>query len=159
MSNSTTKSLDAVDRRILQALQNDGRLTATDLAERAGITTSPCLRRLRLLEESRIIYGYTALVDQAKVGLPISVFVSIKLERQSEDAMERFETAVRRCPEVRLAQGRMPAHAAHEDVWRFLSEQIGFPLLLQRLQPGFQCGNKVRRCAVLLNERLYGVRN
>lgn len=100
MNNSATKSLDAVDRRILQALQNDGRLTATDLAERAGITTSPCLRRLRLLEESRIIRGYTALVDQAKVGLPISVFVSIKLERQSEDAMERFETAVRRCPEV-----------------------------------------------------------
>lgn len=100
MTEITKKSLDAVDQRILEALQEDGRLTATDLSERVGITTSPCLRRLRLLEEAGIIRGYTALVDQAKIGLPISVFVSIKLERQSEEAMERFETAVRRCPEV-----------------------------------------------------------
>ncbi len=100
MAEITNKSLDAVDQRILQALQEDGRLTATDLAERVGITTSPCLRRLRILEEAGIIRGYTALVDQTKIGLPISVFVSIKLERQSEEAMERFETALRRCPEV-----------------------------------------------------------
>ena len=100
MAENTNKSLDAVDQRILQALQEDGRLTATDLAERVGITTSPCLRRLRILEDAGIIRGYTALVDQTKIGLPISVFVSIKLERQSEEAMERFETAVRRCPEV-----------------------------------------------------------
>ncbi|MAI46378.1 MAG: Lrp/AsnC family transcriptional regulator [Hyphomicrobiaceae bacterium TMED74] len=96
----TNRSIDAVDQRILQALQEDGRLTATDLAERVGITTSPCLRRLRILEDAGIIRGYTALVDQTKIGLPISVFISIKLERQSEEAMERFETAVRRCPEV-----------------------------------------------------------
>lgn len=100
MTESAKRSLDAVDMRMLEALQTDGRLTATELADKAGLTTSPCLRRLRLLEGSGVIRGYTALVDQAKVGLPISVFVSIKLERQSEDAMERFETAVRRCPEV-----------------------------------------------------------
>ncbi|MGI9423280.1 MAG: Lrp/AsnC family transcriptional regulator [Hyphomicrobiaceae bacterium] len=100
MTESTSRTLDAVDLRILEALQADGRLTATELAEKAGLTTSPCLRRLRLLEQAGIIRGYTALVDQAKVGLPISVFVSIKLERQSEEAMDRFETAVRRCPEV-----------------------------------------------------------
>ncbi len=96
----TNRALDDVDRRILSSLQADGRLTATELADKAGLTTSPCLRRLRLLEEAGIIRGYTALIDQSKVGLPISVFVSIKLERQSEQAMERFETAVRRCPEV-----------------------------------------------------------
>lgn len=100
MAEITNRSIDAVDHRILQALQEDGRLTATDLAERVGITTSPCLRRLRILEDAGIIRGYTALVDQTKIGLPISVFISIKLERQSEEAMERFETAVRRCPEV-----------------------------------------------------------
>jgi len=81
-------------------LQQDGRLTATELAEKVGLTTSPCLRRLRMLESAGIIRGYTALVDQLKVGLPVSVFVSIKLDRQSEEAMHRFETAVRRCPEV-----------------------------------------------------------
>ena len=100
MAEITNRSIDAVDQRILQALQEDGRLTATDLAERVGITTSPCLRRLRILEDAGIIRGYTALVDQTQIGLPISVFISIKLERQSEEAMERFETAVRRCPEV-----------------------------------------------------------
>ena len=100
MTESVNRALDKVDMQILEALQTDGRLTATELADKAGLTASPCLRRLRLLEQSGVIRGYTALVDQAKVGLPISVFVSIKLERQSEDAMERFETAVRRCPEV-----------------------------------------------------------
>lgn len=100
MDKPATHRLDGIDRRLLAALQENGRLTATELAERIGLTTSPCLRRLRLLEEAGVIRGYTALVDQVKVGLPVSVFVSIKLDRQSEDGMARFEAAVRRCPEV-----------------------------------------------------------
>ena len=93
-------NLDAIDRRLLDALQRNGRLTATELAEHDGLTTSPCLRRLRILEREGVIRGYSALVDQEKVGLPVSVFVSVKLERQVEEALERFEDAVRRCPEV-----------------------------------------------------------
>lgn len=100
MAETPIQALDAIDRRLLAALQENGRLTATELAERVGLTTSPCLRRLRLLEEAGIIRGYTALLDQKKVGLPISVFVSIKLERQGEEQLARFEAAVRRCPEV-----------------------------------------------------------
>lgn len=100
MEKITTPTLDAIDRRILAHLQENGRLTATELAERVGLTTSPCLRRLKLLEEAGIIRGYTALLDQKKVGLPVSVFVSIKLERQIEDALGKFEAAVKRCPEV-----------------------------------------------------------
>jgi Lrp/AsnC family leucine-responsive transcriptional regulator len=92
--------LDAIDRRLLAVLQRNGRLTATELAEHVGLTTSPCLRRLRLLEQSGVIRGYSALLDQEKVGLPVSVFVSIKLERQNEEGLRRFETAVRDCPEV-----------------------------------------------------------
>lgn len=92
--------LDAIDRRLLAILQENGRLTATELAERVGLTTSPCLRRLRLLEQAGVIRGYSALLDQEKVGLPINVFVSIKLERQSEAGLRRFEDAVRDCPEV-----------------------------------------------------------
>ncbi|MCG8558799.1 MAG: Lrp/AsnC family transcriptional regulator [Hyphomicrobiales bacterium] len=92
--------LDAIDRRLLAALQENGRLTATELAERVGLTASPCLRRLKRLEQSGVIRGYAALVDQERVGLPVSVFVSVKLERQREDALETFEEAVRRCPEV-----------------------------------------------------------
>jgi Lrp/AsnC family transcriptional regulator, leucine-responsive regulatory protein len=96
----STPKLDAIDRRLLVALQNDGRLTATELAERAGLTTSPCLRRLRRLEDTGVIRGYAALVDQKKVGLPVSVFVSIKLERQREEDLNRFQEAVRGCPEI-----------------------------------------------------------
>lgn len=100
MADPAKPALDAIDRRILAALQADGRVTATELADAVGLTTSPCLRRLRILEGAGVIRGYTALVDQVRVGLPVSVFVSIKLERQDEGSMERFEAAIRRCPEV-----------------------------------------------------------
>lgn len=92
--------LDSIDRRLLRALQENGRLPVSDLAEKVGLTASPCLRRLKILEKAGVIKGYAALVDQEKVGLPVSVFVSIKLEMQREQALEHFETAMRDCPEV-----------------------------------------------------------
>lgn len=97
---NTTMKLDDIDRRLLSALQENGRLPVTDLAEKVGLTTSPCLRRMKILEQAGIIRGYAALVDQKKVGLPVSVFVSVKLEKQREVALERFETAMRNCPQV-----------------------------------------------------------
>ena len=93
-------SLDAIGRRLLAALQDNGRLSATELAEKVGLTTSPCLRRIRNLEEAGVVQGYSTVIDQTKVGLPVSVFVSVKLERQREDTMLRFEEAIRRWPEV-----------------------------------------------------------
>jgi Lrp/AsnC family transcriptional regulator, leucine-responsive regulatory protein len=93
-------ALDPTDQRILREVQQDGRLTNVELAEKIGLSASPCLRRVRLLEEARIIRGYHAVVDQVKVGLPVSVFVSVKLEKQHEAVMKRFEAAVRRFPEV-----------------------------------------------------------
>ena len=92
--------LDDIDRRILAALQEDGRMTSVELAERVGLSPSPCARRVRLLEQAGIITGYVALVDQVAVGLPISVFASIKLERQREEELDRFADAVARWPEV-----------------------------------------------------------
>jgi Lrp/AsnC family leucine-responsive transcriptional regulator len=92
--------LDAIDRRILGALQTDARASNVALAEKVGLSQSPCLRRVRLLEEAGVIRGYAALVDQRRVGLPVSVFVSVKLDRQREEQLARFEDAVRRCPEV-----------------------------------------------------------
>jgi Lrp/AsnC family leucine-responsive transcriptional regulator len=92
--------LDNIDRRMLSALQENGRLPVTDLAEIVGLTTSPCLRRLKILEQAGIIRGYGAHVDQQKVGLPVSVFVSVKLEMQREEALEGFEATIRDCPEV-----------------------------------------------------------
>lgn len=92
--------LDTIDRKILAALQDNGRLSNVELAERVGLSPSPCLRRVRLLEEGGIINRYVALIDQKAVGLPVSVFISIKLERQQEDDLDSFEAAVRHYPEV-----------------------------------------------------------
>lgn len=93
-------NLDAIDRKILAALQADARLTTEQLSEKVGLSPSPCARRVRNLEAAGIIKGYVALVDQVKVDLPISVFASVKLERQREEELDRFAAAVRRWPEI-----------------------------------------------------------
>lgn len=100
MMKNPNMKLDPIDRRLLALLQENGRVPVTDLAEKAGLTASPCLRRVKLLEQAGIIRGYAALVDQNKVGLPVSVFVSVKMEMQREEALERFEATIRDCPEV-----------------------------------------------------------
>lgn len=92
--------LDAIDRKILAALQDNGRLSNVELAERVGLSASPCLRRVRQLEDAGMIRRYVALLNQEAVGLPVSVFISIKLERQSEDDLDSFEAEVRKYPEV-----------------------------------------------------------
>jgi DNA-binding Lrp family transcriptional regulator len=93
-------TLDEIDRRILRQLQEDARSSNVELAERVGLSPSPCLRRVRTLEGAGIIKRYAALVDQSAVGLPVSVFVSVSLERQVEEALATFETRVRERPEV-----------------------------------------------------------
>ncbi|CEJ11496.1 Lrp/AsnC family transcriptional regulator [Phreatobacter sp. AB_2022a] len=92
--------LDHLDRRILQELQRDGRITNQALAERVGLSATPCLRRVRLLEAAGVITGYVATIDQQAVDLPVSVFISIKLERQREEELDRFASAVAGWPEV-----------------------------------------------------------
>lgn len=92
--------LDAADLRILRALQTEGRISNADLAERVGLSPSPCLRRVRLLEEAGIIKQYVALLDPAQIGLPVTAFVRVRLERQDDRQLARFEEAVRELPEV-----------------------------------------------------------
>lgn len=94
------KRLDAIDRKILAALQRDGRMSLADLAERVGLSPSPCARRVRMLEEAGVILRTVAVLDQVAVGLPVSVFISVKLERQREQSLDRFANAVERWPEV-----------------------------------------------------------
>ncbi len=86
--------MDAIDRKIIRALQHDARLTNQDLAAKVGLSASPCLRRVRKLEQDGILAGYTALVDQEKFGLPINVFVNIRLEKPSPKTIRAFETAI-----------------------------------------------------------------
>jgi Lrp/AsnC family leucine-responsive transcriptional regulator len=92
--------MDSKDRQILTALQENGRLTNQELSERVNLSPSPCLRRVRLMEEAGIIRGYTALVDQKAWGLPVTVFIRIKLERHGDDAVQSFERAIQNMPEV-----------------------------------------------------------
>ena len=96
----TKVKLDEIDRRIISALQQDARLTVLALAQQVGLSASPCARRVRLLEQAGVIVGYGAVIDQAAVGFPVSVFASVKMERQREDALHRFEKAVAQWPEV-----------------------------------------------------------
>jgi len=92
--------LDAIDRKILAALQNNARLSNVQLADEIGLSPSPCLRRVRELEESGVIRRYVTLLDPAAIGLPVSIFVSVTLERQVEKALEPFEKAIQQRPEV-----------------------------------------------------------
>ena len=88
------KPLDDIDRKILVELQTDSRLSVQDLADRVGLSPSPCHRRVKLLEEAGVITRYIAMVDQRAVGLPVSVFISIKLERQKEEDLDRFARSI-----------------------------------------------------------------
>ena len=92
--------LDAIDRKILTALQEHARMPNVELARAVGLSPSPCLRRVRALEDGGVIRRYATLVDQSAVGLPVSVFVSVSLERQIESALDEFEATVKARPEV-----------------------------------------------------------
>jgi len=92
--------LDEIDRRILASLQAYARLRNVELAEQVGLSASPCLRRVKRLEETGVIRGFATLVDPEAVGLPVSVFVQVTLERQSEAALETFESHIAEWPEV-----------------------------------------------------------
>ncbi|MEI5681993.1 Lrp/AsnC family transcriptional regulator [Mesorhizobium sp. CGMCC 1.15528] len=93
-------TLDTIDRNILANLQADGRITINDLADRVGLSATPCLRRVKRLERDGIIKGYASHVDQVLVGLPVSVFVNVTLQRQAEAELEEFEATVMKYPEV-----------------------------------------------------------
>ncbi|HLZ05791.1 MAG TPA: Lrp/AsnC family transcriptional regulator [Bradyrhizobium sp.] len=92
--------LDAIDRKILFSLQSDGRITMQELADKVGLSVSPCHRRVKLLEERGVITRYIATVDQKSLGLHVSVFISIKLARQKEEDLNRFERAISKWDEV-----------------------------------------------------------
>ncbi|MDP3415105.1 Lrp/AsnC family transcriptional regulator [Falsiroseomonas sp.] len=92
--------MDAIDRRILRALARRARLTNAELAEEVGLSASPCWTRVRRLEQAGIIEGYAAILNQAALGLPDTVFIEVMMERHDEESLRRFEDAVQAIPEV-----------------------------------------------------------
>lgn len=97
---SQTVDLDDFDRKIIAALRLDGRMSVTDLAQRIGLSKTPCQVRLRRLLDHGVIRGFTALVDPAKLGLDHVAFAEVKLSDTREAALEQFNAAVQRIPEV-----------------------------------------------------------
>lgn len=125
-------TLDAIDRRILQHLQLNARSSTAELAEAAGLSPSPCWRRVKAMEEAQVIRRYVTIVDPGKVGLAVNLFVNVSLTTQIESALEVFERAIQQRPEVMecylmtgdadyLLRVVMPDLAAYE---RFLMDHL-----------------------------------
>lgn len=94
------QALTAIDARILAALQDEGRLTNQDLAERVGMSTSPCWRRVRQMEEQGLIQGYRAVLDRRRIGLGVLAFVRVKIDSHSESEAHAFERDVLQLDDV-----------------------------------------------------------
>ena len=126
------KALDDLDRKILRELQANGRLTNAQLAERVGLSASPCWQRVKRLEDDGYITGYTALLDQKRLGLPDTVIIEVTLERHDDEVLERFGRALTDLPEVLeayLTTGEYDyfikvAIAGTEGYERFLREKL-----------------------------------
>jgi len=92
--------LDRHDIALLTELQRDSRQTVQQLAEAAGLSSTPCWKRVKEMEANGIIRGYTALVDREKVGLNLAVLAEVNLTRHNEDDVRKFERAVAECPQI-----------------------------------------------------------
>ena len=96
----STKTLDRTDRAILSALQEDGTLSVAQLSEKVGLSTTPCWKRVKAMEESGLIEKRVAIVNRAQAGLPVTVFVSLRTNRHDEAWLREFAAAVAAMPEV-----------------------------------------------------------
>ena len=92
--------VDDFDVKILRAIQHDGRISINDLSERVGLSPTPVSRRIKNLEASGIITGYGAIINEAALGFSVSVFVSVQLDKQVDEALAQFEKAISEFPEV-----------------------------------------------------------
>lgn len=124
--------MDRIDRKMLIALQEDGRISNHALADRVGLSPSPCLRRLRAMEAAGLIESYSALINRAKAGFPLTAYVRIRLQRHTPDFVEAFENRICRLEEVLechltsgsedyLLQVVVESHDAYE---RFLRDRL-----------------------------------
>lgn len=93
-------NLDRYDKQILEALQDNGRLSNQELADRIGLSPSPCLRRVRRLEESGLIRAYRALLQARSLGLNLMAFIQISMDRHTPERFANFEKHVEACPEI-----------------------------------------------------------
>lgn len=132
MNQDTSRELDAIDRRILDALQADGRLTMAQLAEKVSLSPSPCWRRVQMLERAGFILGYHARLDRRRLGLGVHGFVALRMENHTPRTAASFERQVVALPEVIACQNLSGQYdyqlevvaADHEAFARLVREKI-----------------------------------
>lgn len=95
-----SSNIDKIDRLILKEVLANSRITNQELSERVGLSPSPCFRRLKALEDKGVITGYSATLNEKAIGLSVAVFMQIKLERQVDSDLNRFEQEITKLPEV-----------------------------------------------------------
>ena len=151
--------LDRIDRRILRALTADGRISWSDLAQEVGLSVTPTLRRVRQMEESGLIRGYTAKIDATRLLGPIPVFISITMGRQVSGALEIFESAIEKIPEIMggyLMSGgndyMLHAFVRSLDHYRELLEKLTRIELIGHIQSSFVLKSFLQRPAPLLGD-------
>ena len=151
--------LDQVDILVLDALQADSGRPASDIARAVGITSSPFYRRQRILEEEGIIRGYVALLDQSKLGLKISVFVTVELKSQDDETVSAFEKEIRKLPEV-MECYVMTGDADYlvrvvtsdiDEYGRLLNAKLGRIKAVRTIRSSFALRSVVHRTALPLN--------
>ena len=146
-------NLDCIDYGILHHLQNDGRIANTELAERIGLSPSPCLRRVKALEQQGVIKRYVAIVDSNAVGFGISAFVSVSLDTQEKPALDEFQSQIVTYPEVMecylmtgtsdyLLRVVLPDLESYE---RFLMEKLTKISVIANIQTSFALKPLVQR--------------
>lgn len=100
MDSSKTLKLDRIDRKILETLQQNARISNVELAQAVGLSPAPCLRRVQALEDAKVIEGYVGLLDMRKVMLGVEAFINVQLSGQGKSVMDPVEAAIRRFPQV-----------------------------------------------------------
>lgn len=124
--------MDRIDTQLLELLQREGRLTIAELAERVGLSQSPCARRLKRLEEEGLIAGYRAVLDRKAVQLATTVFVNVRLMHHREDAVQQFEAAMQAMAEVISCHVVSGSHDYLLEV--VVGELSDYELIVRRLQ-------------------------
>ena len=139
--------MDKIDQKLIAELQRDGRLTNQELSERVSLSPSPCLRRLRQLEQDGVIEGYTALVNQEACGLHITAFVSIRLEKQNDKTIQAFENGIRNLDEIVACYLMSVLSASLKDYETFIRDKLSRTPGIGTLETHFAFG-QVKRSTV-----------
>lgn len=154
--------MDRTDLKILNALQEDARISITDLAERVSLTATPCARRVHNLEKEGYIKNYVGLLDQNKVGLSVNAFVEVRLIREREDEMSAFENTIKQFDEIMETYVLSGGHdyllrvvaPDLETYHRFLREKLLSIRAVDSVQTSFALDRVIYRTSLPLNHLL-----